>query len=101
MACPTDLRPAEALISTPERGIGMTGGSILEDQYAFRDQMVEALERDLIGPVQEQEVLDENPLDRYLMGVLYPTPKEHPDAEVDDSEQEDPEVDEPEAAEGA
>ena len=47
--------------------------SSLNEQYQFREQMVEALALDLVGPGQgDKEVLDEAPLDRYIMGVLWP-----------------------------
>jgi hypothetical protein len=68
----------------------------LADQYAFRDSLVEQLERDLVGPGDgADEVIDELPLDRYVAGVLWPaddvvqeTPE--PDgAEADDSGAED------------
>lgn len=57
----------------------------LADQYAFRDALVEQLERDLVGPGDgADEVIDELPLDRYVAGVLWP---------ADDVAQETPEPD--------
>ena len=61
----------------------------LADQYAFRDSLVEQLERDLVGPGDgADEVIDELPLDRYVAGVLWP---------ADDVAQETPEPDGAEA----
>jgi hypothetical protein len=62
----------------------------LAEQYAFREEVVEALERDVLGPSTLDEVLEEGPLDRYITGVLYPA------GIVQDSEEE---PDDPEAAE--
>ena len=41
-------------------------------QYAVRDDLCAALERDLIGPRTANELLEEPPLDRYVTGILYP-----------------------------
>lgn len=40
--------------------------------YKARDIIEEFMVKDLIGPVAEDEVLDETPLNYYLMGKLYP-----------------------------
>ncbi len=40
--------------------------------YEVRTEIAEALARDLVGPVDPGEVLDEPPLQRYICGVLYP-----------------------------
>lgn len=40
--------------------------------YKARDIIEEFMVKDLIGPVAEDEVLDESPLNYYLMGKLYP-----------------------------
>ncbi|GAA1840645.1 DISARM system helicase DrmA [Pseudonocardia alni subsp. carboxydivorans] len=45
----------------------------LSEQYLFREKVVEALERDVLGPSTTDEVLDEGPLDRYITGILYPS----------------------------
>jgi hypothetical protein len=64
----------------------------LDDHYAFREAMVKRLEADLLGPGDgEEEILDEEPLDRYIVGVLWPsseeaqaeTPEEPSDAQPD------------------
>ncbi len=45
----------------------------LGPHYLFRDELVERLRRDLLGPVGGQdEVLDEEPATAYITGVLYP-----------------------------
>jgi hypothetical protein len=55
--------------------------STLEDKYTFRDEMVERLALDLLGPADgPDEVLTENPLDRYIVGVLWPTVDESQEA---------------------
>ena len=61
----------------------------LAHQYAFREALIEQLERDLVGPGDgADEVIDELPLDRYVAGVLWP---------ADDVAQETPEPDSAEA----
>ncbi|RDI24047.1 helicase-like protein [Rhodococcus sp. AG1013] len=57
----------------------------LDEKYRFRTEMVEELARDVIGPGGgENEVISEAPLDRYIIGALWP---------VDDRRQETPEPD--------
>lgn len=57
----------------------------LDDKYRFRAEMVEELELDVIGPSGgADEVITEAPLDRYIIGVLWPN---------DDRLQEEPEPD--------
>lgn len=51
---------------------------------AVRQQMVQRLREDLVGPLSENEVLEERPSDRYLTGILFP-PGEAVAAEEDDS----------------
>ena len=58
----------------------------IDDYYAFREAMVEALATDLLGPGSEDEVLDESPLDRYVTGVLYPAGRSENTDEADDAE---------------
>ena len=48
--------------------------------YKARDIITEILEKDLIGPVYEDEVLSEIPVSYYVMGKLYP-PKNETEAE--------------------
>lgn len=67
-------------------------GDSLGVKYGFRDGMVRALERDLVGPKNTDddahEVITELPLDRYVVGVLWPSDdglQEAPDPDSDDS----------------
>ena len=46
----------------------------LDTKYAFRKEMVARLVRDLYGPGEENEIIDERPLERYVTGVLWPAP---------------------------
>src|ERR1035438_7934228 len=52
--------------------------------YDFRNRLVDALVRDLIGPQQpdEVEIISDPPLTRYISGILYP----QSDAVVDASQ---------------
>ncbi|WP_433697737.1 helicase-related protein [Nocardiopsis sp. CA-288880] len=44
-----------------------------DEHYMFRSELVEQLQRDLLGPVGgDQEVLSDAPLTTYLTGVLFP-----------------------------
>lgn len=73
----------------------MTGATDLDEMYGFRSEMVEDLRRDLLGPAGgDEEVLEEAPLDRYVVGVLWP---------LDDAMQDEPEPDsaEPDTVDGA
>ena len=42
------------------------------DYYSARDHVVEILRKDFLGPVTEDEILTELPLDYYILGKLYP-----------------------------
>ena len=46
--------------------------SKFDEQYTFRRAMVDALERDLLGPGEDDEVLTDPPITRYVTGILYP-----------------------------
>jgi hypothetical protein len=59
----------------------------LDDCYAFRIEIVERLERDLLGPDDPAEILDDPPLERYGVGVLYPVPPD--ESEKFDASQDD------------
>jgi hypothetical protein len=61
----------------------------LESQYDFRHRMVTTLERDLIGPTSEREVIDDLPLQTYVSGILYPKSFEPIDPDTADETQED------------
>lgn len=63
----------------------------LNTKYDFRDGMVGELQRDLVGPKNTDddahEVITELPLDRYVVGVLWPSDdevQEAPDPDSDD-----------------
>ena len=45
---------------------------LLKKQYAFRDALVEYVRRDLIGPQEPAEVLNDPPVTTFIVGVLYP-----------------------------
>lgn len=45
----------------------------LAEQYGFRDDIVDELIKDLVGPAEgPDEVVSDLPLDRYIAGVLWP-----------------------------
>ncbi|OBA86390.1 helicase [Mycobacteriaceae bacterium 1482268.1] len=45
----------------------------LAEQYGFRDEIVDELIKDLVGPAEgPDEVITDLPLDRYIAGVLWP-----------------------------
>ncbi|KIA60653.1 helicase-related protein [Nocardia vulneris] len=53
----------------------------LNEKYRFRREMVEELARDVFGPAPDDtanigEILEEAPLDRYVVGVLWPADDE-------------------------
>lgn len=58
--------------------------STLQEQYGFREDLVQALSRDVLGPSAPDETLDEGPLDRYITGVLFPTTLARSEEEPDD-----------------
>jgi hypothetical protein len=41
-------------------------------QSVFRDELVERLRLDLMGPTAPDEVIEDRPTDRYMTGILYP-----------------------------
>ncbi|WP_241566094.1 helicase-related protein [Prescottella agglutinans] len=62
----------------------------LDEKYRFRTEMVEELARDVIGPGGgEHEIISEAPLDRYIVGTLWPIddrPQEAPDPDGADAD---------------
>lgn len=57
-------------------------------QYAeVRQRLIDALKTDLMGPQNVDEVLDENPMFAYIIGMLYPQTNTSADG-VDVGEQE-------------
>lgn len=45
---------------------------MFDEYYDFRRRMVEALERDLLGPSSQDEVIGDPPITRYITGILFP-----------------------------
>ena len=45
---------------------------MLDEYYQFRRHLVDALERDLLGPGSDDEVITGPPTMRYIVGVLFP-----------------------------
>ena len=43
-----------------------------QEYYKARNEIIEIMQKDLIGPVHEDEVLIEGPTQYYVMGKLYP-----------------------------
>ena len=43
-----------------------------EEFYTFRRTLVDELERELIGPSEEEEVIEDPPITQYLSGILFP-----------------------------
>lgn len=69
----------------------------IAEQYAFRDEIVAGLVRDLVGPAEgPDEVITDLPLDRYIAGVLWPADdllQEEAIAEPDSGEAEENDAD--------
>ena len=57
---------------------------VMTGQAAVRDQMMERMREDLVGPIEDVESLSERPSDRYLTAILYP-PGEAVPSDEDDS----------------
>src|SRR5688572_3630968 len=59
----------------------------MNDFLDARNELLERLERDLIGPIDlgvPDEVLSDLPSDKYLTGILYPRQTRIPDEEDDE-----------------
>ena len=56
---------------------------MFEEHYDFRRRLVEALERDLMGPSSPDEVIGDPPITRYVAGVLFPRDAGTVDATAD------------------
>ena len=77
---------------------------MLDEYYQFRRHLVDALERDLLGPGADDEVITDPPTMKYIVGVLFPRDSDRTDpaqdlgegadsdADADDSESWDPAV---------
>ncbi len=62
-----------------------------DDHYAVRETLFGALERDLVGPSDQDEVLTDTPFTTYLAAVLYPADVGKPgrEMEIDDDDDSD------------
>ena len=63
----------------------------MEDRFrysAVRQRIIDAMKTDLMGPLTEEEVLDENPRHAYIIGLLAPQTDPSKGSEDDTSEQE-------------
>jgi hypothetical protein len=47
----------------------------LNDYYEFREQIVDALRTDLLGPAEVEEIIDDLPATQYSVGILFPQSK--------------------------
>jgi hypothetical protein len=54
----------------------------LEEQYQARDVLVAALRRDVVGPGADDELIDDAPVTRYAVGILFPQDAGVIDAEL-------------------
>lgn len=43
-----------------------------DEYYAFRSELIDKLEKDLIGPSSPEEVISDRPTTNYITGILYP-----------------------------
>jgi hypothetical protein len=57
-----------------------------EDYYKAREEIIDIVSMDLIGPVKEDEILVEGPTQYYVMGKLYPRVEEGEDYQKDSDE---------------
>ena len=63
----------------------------MEDRFrysAVRQRIIDSMKTDLMGPISEEEVLDENPKHAYIIGLLAPQSDMSKGTEDDTSEQE-------------
>jgi hypothetical protein len=56
---------------------------VLDDYYQFRRNLVYVLERDLLGPAAEDEVINDPPTMKYIAGVLFPRDADRTDPAQD------------------
>jgi hypothetical protein len=56
---------------------------VLDEYYQFRRHLVDALERDLLGPESPGEVIADPPITKYIAGVLFPRDSERSDPAQD------------------
>ena len=67
MAEASAVRPGQRRVGSE----AMNDGPFAE-QYGFRDGLVEALERDLVGPASDDETIVDPPITRYITGSCSP-----------------------------
>ncbi|MHB9145736.1 MAG: DISARM system helicase DrmA [Symbiobacteriia bacterium] len=72
---------------------------MLTSGVQVREELVDRLRKELVGPNDDQEVLEENPGDRYLCGILWPTGVAVDAAEVETGDQDASEEDDSAGAE--
>ena len=56
--------------------------TLLDEQYQAREVLLEDLRRDLVGPVTEDESIEDPPVTRYVAGILFPQDAGSIDAEL-------------------
>ncbi|WP_241241537.1 helicase-related protein [Brevibacterium linens] len=54
----------------------------LQARYAFRSTVVDRLVKDVYGPGDAHEILEERPLDRYIVGILWPETSSETEAQI-------------------
>ena len=58
----------------------------LDSYYDFRERLTKELIRDLRGPASPTEEINDRPLDRYIIGILYPQTGEPIDGDKDEDQ---------------
>ena len=58
----------------------------LDSYYDFREQLTNELVKDLRGPASPIEEIDDRPLDRYIVGIMYPQTGEPIDGDKDEDQ---------------
>src|SRR4051812_18299413 len=59
---------------------------MFDEYYSYRESLVKALERDVMGPGQPDEVITDPPITRYITGILFPQDGEAVDPAQDFNE---------------
>lgn len=72
-------------------GMTMNGGEAvpeLSEYYAFRQQLVDAIRTDVVGPKEPNEIILDPPITAYISGILFPQNAGYiaPEHDVDESE---------------
>ena len=58
----------------------------LDSYYDFRERLTKELVKDLRGPASPSEEIDDRPMDRYIVGILYPQTGEPIDGDKDEDQ---------------